>query len=128
MITLTIQDSTDSMTFGASLVTPIQLSPIINETDVETIDGNISTYYSSTKRQYSVNLFPMDEQSYAELRAFVTRQYQNLKYPQITITGTTNLNVTNLTAKISMSSIDVVNSCGLVDNISLTFRESKQLS
>lgn len=128
MITLTIQDSTDSMTFGASLVTPIQLSPIINETDVETIDGNISTYYGSTKRQYNVKLFPMDEQSYAELRAFITRQYQSLKYPQITISGTTNLNTTNMTAKMSLSDIDVVNSCGMVDNINLTFRESKQLA
>lgn len=128
MITLTIQDSTDSMTFGASLITPIELDPIINETDVETIDGNISTYYGSTKRRYNISLFPMDEESYADLRAFVTRQYQNLKYPTITVEGTTNLNIENMTAKMSLSSTEVINSCGLVDNINLTFRESKQMS
>lgn len=127
MITLTIQDNTDSMTFGAKLITPIVLSPIINETDVETIDGNISTYYGSTKRQYNISLFAMDAESYASLRAFITRQYQTLKYPKITIEGTPNLNVSNMTAKMTLSDVEVINSCGWVDNINLTFRESKQM-
>lgn len=127
MITLTIQDNTDSMTFGVNLITPITLNPIINETDVETIDGNISTYYGSTKRQYEVGLFPMDQESYADLKAFITRQYQNLKYPQITVAGATTLNIANMTAKMTLNATEVVNSCGLVDNIRLTFRESKQM-
>lgn len=128
MIQLTIQDSTDAMTFEATLVTPITLSPIINETDVETVDGNISTYYGSTKRQYEIQLMAMDQESYASLKAFITRQYENLKYPQITVTGDTNLGVTNMTAKMSLSDTEVINSCGLVDGISLKFRESKQLA
>lgn len=128
MIQVTIQDATDAMTFEATLITPITLSPIINETDVETIDGNISTYYGSTKRQYEIQLMVMDQESYASLKAFITRQYQNLRYPQITVTGATTLNVTNMTAKMSLSDTEVINSCGLVDGIRLTFRESKQLS
>lgn len=128
MIQLTIQDSTDAMSFDATLVTPITLSPIINETDVETVDGNISTYYGSTKRQYEVQLMAMDQESYASLKAFITRQYQSLKYPQITITGATTINVANMTAKISLSDTEVINACGMVDGISLKFRESKQLA
>lgn len=127
MITLTIQDSTDSMTFGVTMVSPITLNPIINETDVETIDGNISTYYGSTKRQYEVGLTPMDQESYASLKAFVERQYQNLRYPQITVTGATTLNIANMTAKMALNATEVVNMCGMVDNIRLTFRESKQM-
>ena len=69
MITLTIQDNSDQMTFGATLITPITLAPIINETDVETVDGNISTYYGSTKRSYEVSLFAMDQESYSALKA-----------------------------------------------------------
>lgn len=128
MIQLTIQDNTDAMTFDATLITPITLSPIINETDVETIDGNLSTYYGSTKRQYNIRLMAMDQESYASLKAFITRQYQNLRYPQITVTGAETLNVTNMTAKMTLSDTEVINSCGVVDGISLTFRESKQLS
>lgn len=127
MITLTIQDNTDSMTFGATLITPITLAPIINETDVETVDGNISTYYGSTKRSYEVSLFAMDQESYGALKAFVDRQYSNLKYPKITVDGAEVLNITDMTAKMTLSNTDVINSCGLVDNIKLTFRESKQM-
>lgn len=128
MIQLTIQDSSDAMTFDATMITPITLSPIINETDVETVDGNISTYYGSTKRQYSIKLMAMDQDSFASLKAFITRQYQNLRYPQITVTGAEVLNVTNMTAKMSLSDTQVINACGLIDGIRLIFRESKQLS
>lgn len=127
MIKLTLQDATDSMSFDASLITPIILNPIINETDVETIDGNISTYYGSTKRQYEISLLPVDQEIYADLKAFVTRQYQNLKYPKITVTGAETINVTEMTAKISLSDTEVVNACGLVDGVKLVFRESKQM-
>lgn len=127
MIIITIQDSTDSMTFGANLITPITMDPIINEFDVESIDGNISTYYGSTKRQYSVSLLPMDQDSYATLKAFVKRQYENLKYPQITVEGAQTLNVKNMTAKMTLSGTQIINACGLVDKIQLTFRESKQM-
>lgn len=127
MITLTIQDNSDQMTFGAALITPITLAPIINETDVETVDGNISTYYGSTKRSYEVSLFAMDQESYSALKAFVDRQYSNLKYPKITVDGAEVLNITDMTAKMTLSNTEVINSCGLVDNIKLTFRESKQM-
>lgn len=127
MIQLTLQDSQDSMTFGATLITPITLNPIINETDVETLDGNISTYYSSTKRQYSFRLFPMDAASYTSLKAFIQRQYSDLRYPSITVEGDQNLNVENMTAKMTLSEQQVINQCGLVDNITVTFRESRQM-
>lgn len=126
MITLQIQDATDSMTFDV-LVVPVTLSPIINETDVETIDGNISTYYSSTKRQYSFKLGYLDAETYAGLLGFRERQYQALKYPTITITGDQNINVTNMTAKIEVNDQNVINNCGLVENVVVTFRESKQM-
>lgn len=128
MILLTIQDSEDSMTFGATLITPISLAPIINETDVETLDGNISTYYSSTKRQYTFRLYPMDAESYSQLKAFIQRQYSNLRYPSITVEGDQNLNVDGMTAKMTLSEQQVINQCGLVDNITVTFRESRQMA
>lgn len=128
MIELTISDNANSMTFGASLVVPIKMTQLINESDVETIDGNISTYYSSMKRQFAFRLLPMDQANYAELQAFVNRQYQNLKYPRITVTGAETMNVEDMTAKITLSDEEITNACGLVDNIQLTFRESRQMA
>lgn len=126
MITLTIQDNTNSMTFNTLLV-PITLSPIINETDVETLDGNISTYYSTTKRSYTFKLGYLDKVSYGDLLGFVIRQYQNLKYPNITIDGDENIDVQNMTAKMTLNDQDIINNCGLVEGVTVTFRESKQM-
>lgn len=127
MISLTIQDSEDSMTFTTPLSSPIVLTPIINEADVETVDGNISTYYGSTKRQYVFKIAWLDAETYGSLQAFRDRQYANLKYPRITVDGAPNLNVTDMTAKITINDQEVTNNCGLVENITLTFRESKQM-
>lgn len=127
MITLTVQDAQDIISFDTILSSPIILTPIINETDVETIDGNISTYYGSTKRQYQFKIAWLDAATYAKLIGFRDRQYTNLKYPRISIAGATNINVSDMVAKITVSEQEVVDKCGTVENVVLTFRESKQM-
>lgn len=127
MITITIQDSEDTMTFTAMITSPINYAPVITETDVQTIDGNISTYYGSTKRNYEIEIGWMDSDEYARLVAFRDRQYANLKYPQVTITGDQNLNVTSMVAKLTLGTQYTVDQCGLVEDISITLRESKQM-
>lgn len=127
MITLTIIDTQDTMTFNAyQLQDSVVLSPIIRETDVETLDGNISTYYSTTKRQYEFQPVFMDAEAYAQLKGFRDRQYTNKKYPQITVVGD-GIAVSNMTAKITLNDQKVVNQCGLVEGITVSFRESKQM-
>lgn len=126
MISLQIQDS-DIVLEVSVLQVPITLTSIINETDVETIDGNISTYYSSTKREYSFKLGYVDAETYSQILGFRDRQYQNLKYPMITVGNSPNMNVTNMTAKMSVNDQQVIDNCGWVENVVLTFRESKQM-
>lgn len=125
-ITLTIIDASVTQTYGV-LMAPVVSAPIITETDVQTVDGNISTYYNSTKQSFSVQLGDMTQDEYSVLKGFIQRQYQNLKYPAITITGAINLNVTNMVAKMTLNDQSVVTNCGLVEGVQLTFRESKQL-
>ena len=121
-ITLTITDTSVTQTYTL-LMAPVVSSPIITETDVQTVDGNISTYYNSTKQSFTVQLGNMSQDEYSVLKGFITRQYQNLKYPAITI----NLNVSNMIAKMSLNDQNVVTNCGLVEGVQLVFRESKQL-
>lgn len=125
-ITLTITDPSVTQTYEL-LMSPVVSSPIITETDVQTVDGNISTYYNSTKQSFLVQLGDMTQAEYSVLKGFIQRQYQNLRYPAITITGAINLNVNNMIAKMSLNDQNVVNNCGLVEGVQLTFRESKQL-
>lgn len=125
-IELTITDTSVTQAYPL-LMSPVVSSPIITETDVQTRDGNISTYYNSTKQSFTVSLGEMSQDEYSVLKGFITRQYQNLKYPAITITGAINLNVSNMVAKMTLNDQNVVNNCGTVDGIQLTFRESKQI-
>ena len=125
-ITLTITDTTDSQSYDV-LVAPVVSSPIINERDVETLDGNISTYYSTTKQNIQVQLGYMTANQYQTLKAFRDRQYTNLKYPTITITGATNLPISNMTAKMTLSDQNIVCQCGIVEGVAVNFRESKQI-
>ena len=98
MIELKITDLQDTQTYKI-ITAPLVSSPIIAETDVTTIDNNISTYYTGTKRQFTIDLGWMSKADYTALVAFRDRQYTDLKYPLITITGDENINVTNLPAK-----------------------------
>lgn len=125
-ITLTITDSSITQTFDL-LMAPLISAPIITETDVQTVDGNISTYYSSTKQTFTVELGYLTQAEYSVLKGFIQRQYENLRYPAITITGAMNVEVENMIAKMSLNDQRIVNNCGLVEGVQLTFRESKQL-
>lgn len=126
MITFTITDLQDSQTFN-TIASPLVESPIIAETDVVTIDNNLSTYYTGTKRSFSINLGYLDKETYGVLKGFRDRQYVNMKYPLITITGDENINVTNLPMKLSLSEQQVVDNCGYVSDVVLSLRESKQI-
>lgn len=125
-ITLTISDTQQSATYTL-IEAPLVSSPVIAETDVVTIDNNISTYYTGTKRRFEVNFGYMTDAEYQVLLGFRDRQYTNYKYPTITFSGATNLPSTTITAKMVLSDQRIINNCGLVENVSAEFRESKQM-
>lgn len=125
-ITLTISDTQQSATYTL-IEAPLVSSPVIAETDVVTIDNNISTYYTGTKRRFEVNFGYMTDDEYQVLLGFRDRQYSNYKYPTITFSGATNLPSTTITAKMVLSDQRIINNCGLVENVSAEFRESKQM-
>lgn len=123
---LTITDSTATRVFRV-FEEPIVSAPIINETDVQTKDGNISTYYSSTKRSLVLRLGFMSAADYNALAAFRDRQYTNLKYPVITITNNSSVSIQSMTAKMTLAEKNIVDNFGNVADVEVTFRESKQI-
>lgn len=125
-ITLTITDSTDTATFN-NLDAPIIAQPVLAENNIVTLDNNLSTYFTGSKRQFTFTFGFLEKDAYAILKGFYDRQYENLKYPQITITGDENINVNNLTAKMTLNAQRVINNCGWVEQVEMTFRESKQM-
>lgn len=126
-ITITITDAQDSQTFSL-IEAPLVSAPIIAETDVKTVDNNISTYYTGTKRGFTVSFGYMSDSEYALLLGFRDRQYTNMKYPTITISGATNIPSTAITAKMTLNDQRIITNCGLVEGVSADFRESKQMA
>ena len=126
-ISLTITDLQDSATFNI-FEAPLSLEPVVNMTDITTIDNNISTYViGSPKKLYTFKLGYMDKETYAVLKGFYDRQFTNLKYPQITVDGSENLNITDMTGRMILNEQSVVDNCGNVQNVTVQFRESKQM-
>lgn len=125
-ITLTITDTNTTATFNVIAV-PLVSKPIIAESDVVTIDNNLSTYYTGTKRSFEVNLGYLDKDTYAILLGFRDRQYANMKYPTITFSGADNLPSVAITAKMVLDEQKIINNCGVVEDVRVVFRESKQL-
>ena len=125
-ITVTIADTQDTATFTL-IASPLISTPIIASTDVVTVDNNISTYYTGTKRQFEVDFGYLDAGTYAILAGFRDRQYTNLKYPTITFSGADNLPSVAITAKMTLADQRIIDNCGTVERVSATFRESKQM-
>jgi len=84
---MTIQDTEETAEFKV-LEKPIIQKPLIAESDVVTIDNNLSTYVTGTqKRELTVGLGYLDSVGYETLRRIRDRQYAVLKYPTVTITA-----------------------------------------
>lgn len=126
MIKLTIIDQQDAKEFSL-IESPILSDPIIAETDIVTIDNNISTYYTGSKRQYTFRFGWLSREDFIILKGFRDRQYTDMLYPSITIAGDENINVVNMTAKMTLSSQGIVDNCGTVSDVQVIFRESKQM-
>ena len=128
MITITITDAQQSQSFE-TLIQPLVDTPVLNEGDVTTIEGDIATYYTGNKkRNISVLFGYMTTDAYAVLEGFRDRQRTNHAYPLITINGADGLAVDNLPCKMTLSAQSIVDNCGTVENVRVTLRESVQMS
>lgn len=69
----------------------------------------------------------MTADEYSVLKGFVERQWETRRYPSITVEGAINLAITNMTARMEINAQNVVDDCGTVEGVQVSFRESKQL-
>lgn len=125
-ITITISDQSVTQTFPLFAV-PLNSSPKHIGTDVETADGNVSTYYKATKQNLTVKLGFLTAGEFSVIKGFIDRQYENRKYPVISIDGAPNLSIHNMTAKMTISDQNITDNYGNVDGLTISFRESKQI-
>jgi len=123
MIELELTDATGTSTLQM-LEVPLSIKTIEGATDVQTLDYNVYTDFLTQKRVWSHTWAYMDESDYNILKGYYDRQFTLFEYPELSIDY---YNVANVPVRMTLNQQEVVNYCGRVQNVEVTFRETKQL-
>lgn len=121
---ITITDTIDELTIDFPSP-PLTESIIEGATDVQTLDLNVYTDFFANKRQWENTIAYMSEEDFNRLRDFYIRQFSLWQYPTISIP---DLNVNDVVVRMRLSPKNVINNCGTVNNVGLTFRETVQIT
>lgn len=122
-LTLTITDDNTSITY-VILPSPFHKKREIGKSEVLTASGDVYTDYIYKKIEFEYEWGFLTAEEYAILEGFFSRQYELNKYPRISIP---ELGVDNMVAKMELSDQKIINNCGVVQNVKVSFRESSQL-
>lgn len=121
---ITISDTVDEMTISFPSP-PLTESIIEGATDVVTLDMNVYTDFFATKRVWSDVLPYMTEADFDRLKGFYDRQFTLWQYPTLTIP---DLNVTDVVVRMNLTPRRVIDNCGTVENVEVSFRETVQMT
>ena len=123
MYEITLTDSA-----GAHVLPPLEipLTRVYNEkmTTVEALSGNIYDEYIATKRAWSHTWRYLSKEEYDLLDEIYTRMKDEGTYPDVTISGE---GVTNLTVKYTLGAKNIIDDCGMVEGVSISLIETRQL-
>lgn len=123
MITATITNDN-----GSLQLPPIEQqflnTPIENAVDVQTLDGNIYTDFTSQKESWEFNYDSITEDEYNDIRAYYDAQFSLLEYPLLSIPY---YSLSDRPVRMYINEKDIWNNCGAVQNVKVSFRETDQL-
>lgn len=118
---------TDSTTTAEMPTLDVPLTQTILEgaTDVTTLDMNMYTDFYAQKNQWTHTWRFMSESDFTILKGFYERQFSLKLYPSLTIT---DLGVEDVVVRMYLSPQSIIDNCGEVEDVQVTFRETVQLS
>lgn len=104
----------------------IPLTRVKNEkmTTVEPLSGNVYDDFIATKRTWSHTWAYLTKEEYDLLDEIYERMKSEWIYPELTIEGE---NVTNLVVRYTLGQKDIIDNCGMVADVTVSFRETRQL-
>lgn len=100
---------------------------IENATDVITADNNIYTTFgmSNVKSQWVMTYAILTKAEYDFFQSIYESQFTAYEYPLFTFP---HLNIYDVPVRMTLSPRDIWNNCGDVENVTVSLRESVQLS
>lgn len=104
----------------------VPLTRVKNEkmTTVEPLSGNVYDDYIATKRAWAHTWAYLTKEEYDLLDAIYERQKTEWTYPQLTIDGE---NVSGLVVRYELGPKNIIDECGTVQDVTVSFRETRQL-
>lgn len=104
----------------------VPLTRVKNEkmTTVEPLSGNVYDDFIATKRAWSHTWAFLTEEQYELLDDIYERMKSTWTYPQLTIEGES---VTDLIVKYDLGAKNIIDDCGDVSDVIVSFRETRQL-
>lgn len=104
----------------------IPLTRVKNEKGlmVEALSGNVYDDFIATKRVWAHTWAYLTQEEYELLDEIYERMKSEWTYPQLTVEGD---GVTDLTVKFELSAKNIIDDCGTVSDVSVSFRETRQL-
>lgn len=88
------------------------------------LSGNVYLQYIYTKRIWNHSWAYLRANEYQLIEDIYERQKALRKFPLLTIEGE---NVTDLVVEFTMGDKNIIDNCGDVENLSVSFRETRQL-
>lgn len=104
----------------------VPLTRVKNEkmTTVEPLSGNVYDDYIATKRAWAHTWAYLTKDEYDLLDAIYERMKSTWTYPQLTIEDE---NVTDLVVKFELGAKNIIDDCGEVQGVTVSFRETRQI-
>lgn len=123
MYAIELTDGTTSATMPL-LHVPLSQSNVEGAVDVQTLDNNVYTDFVALKRFWAHTWRYMKESDFNTLKGFYDRQFTLFAYPRLTIT---ELGVVDVPVRMTLSPQNIIDNCGTVEDVEVTFRETRQL-
>jgi hypothetical protein len=102
---------------------PLTVTQIEGATDVTTLDYNVYTDFVALKSLVSHTWAFLSEEDFLIVKGYYERQFTLFQYPRITIT---ELGISDRVVRMSLNPRNIIDHCGTVSDVTVSFRESKQ--
>lgn len=120
---ITLNDGTGANTLTATEV-PLTTTPLEIATDVQVLSGNLYTDFIANKRIWSHTWAYLTEAEYDVIKGYYDRQFTLFTYPELTIVEE---GVSDIPVRMSITPKQIIDNCGVVSDVTVSFRESRQL-
>lgn len=123
MYTIILTDSSGTLELP-ELEVPFSESTIESARDVQTLDYNVYTSFIAQKRVWEHAWSYLPEADFDAIKAYYDRQFSTYQYPRISIDG---LDVDNVVVRMTLTPRRIIDGCGNVADVTVTFRETRQM-